>query len=109
MNDSKIFRWTGVFGITGFLYILFALPLYYLGGQEPPIQETVQTGEFVTRTAALIIARATIADPIIMDAWRFPRWLQTPWVLSPSYCRIKIIEVDLVNKEGQCLHIISLQ
>ena len=66
MNDPKIFRWTGVFGITGFVVFLLALPLYYLGGQEPPIQETVQTSEFVTRTAALIIARATIADPIIM-------------------------------------------
>ena len=66
MNDSKVFRWTGTFGVVGFVVFLIALPLYYLGGQEPAIQETAQTAEFVTRTSAFIIARATIADPLIM-------------------------------------------
>jgi hypothetical protein len=66
MNDSKVFRWTGTFGVAGFVVFLAALPLYYLGGQEPPIQDTARTSEFVTRTATLIIARATIADPLIM-------------------------------------------
>ena len=66
MNDSRVSRWTGAFGVAGFVVFLCALPLYYLGGQEPPIQETAQTGEFVARTGALIIARATITDPLIM-------------------------------------------
>ena len=66
MNNLKVFRWTGVFGVAGFLLFLVALPLYYLGGQEPPIQDTIRTTEFVTRTGALIVARATIADPLIM-------------------------------------------
>src|ERR1039458_1977242 len=66
MNDAKVFRWTGIFGVVGFVVFLIALPLYYLGGNEPAIQETAQTAEFVTRTSAFIIARATIADPLIM-------------------------------------------
>ena len=66
MNDSKVYRWTGAFGVASFIVFLLALPLYYLGGQEPPIQDTVLTNEFVTRTSLLIISRATITDPIIM-------------------------------------------
>jgi hypothetical protein len=66
MNDAKVYTWSGIFGVAGFVVFLFALPLYFLGGQEPAIQETTQTAEFVTRTSALIIARATIADPLIM-------------------------------------------
>jgi hypothetical protein len=55
MNDSKVFRWTGAFGVAGFVVFLLGLPLYYLGGQEPPIQQTALTGEFVTRTGALVL------------------------------------------------------
>ena len=66
MNDSKVYRWTGAFGVASFIVFLLALPLYYLGGQEPPIQNTLLTNEFVTRTSIFIISRATITDPIIM-------------------------------------------
>ena len=45
---------------------LVALPLYYLAGPEPPIEDTAATSAFVTRASTFILARATLADPLIM-------------------------------------------
>ena len=45
---------------------LIALPLYYLAGPEPRIEDTAATSAFVTRASTFILARATLADPLIM-------------------------------------------
>ena len=66
MNDLKVRRWAGGFGVAGFAVFLVALPLYYLAGPEPPIQDTVATSIFVAAARPFILARATLADPIIM-------------------------------------------
>jgi hypothetical protein len=66
MNDSRIRRWAGAFGVAGFVVFVAALPLYYLAGPEPRIEDTEATCAFVTRASTLILARATLADPLIM-------------------------------------------
>jgi len=66
VNDLKVRRWAGGFGVAGFAVFLVALPLYYLAGPEPLIQDTAATSDFVTRARTFILARATLADPLIM-------------------------------------------
>lgn len=64
MNDLKIRRLAGAFGVAGFVVFLVALPLYYLAGPEPHIQDTGATSDFVTRARTFILACATLADPL---------------------------------------------
>jgi hypothetical protein len=66
VNDAKVRRWAGSFGVAGFVVFLVALPLYYLAGPEPPIEDTAATTAFVIRARTFILARATLADPLIM-------------------------------------------
>ena len=66
LNDAKVRRWTGTFGVAGFVVFLAALPLYYLAGPEPRIEDTAATTAFVTRASTFILTRATLADPLIM-------------------------------------------
>ena len=66
MNDAKVRRLAGAFGVAGFVVFLAALPLYYLAGPEPRIGDTAATSAFVTRASTFILARATLADPLIM-------------------------------------------
>jgi hypothetical protein len=66
MNDATVRRWSGGFGVAGFVVFLVALPLYYLAGPEPRIEDTASTSAFVTRASTYVLARATLADPLIM-------------------------------------------
>jgi hypothetical protein len=66
MNDLKVRRWAGGFGVAGFVVFLAALPLYYLAGPEPLIQDTAATNDLVTGARTFILARGTLADPFIM-------------------------------------------
>ena len=66
MNDATVRRWAGAFGVAGFGVFLAALPLYYLAGPEPRIEDTSATSAFVTRASTFILTRATLADPLIM-------------------------------------------
>lgn len=67
MNDQKVRRWAGGFGVAGFVVFLAALPLYFIRvGPGVPLEKTAQFSEFVARTGTLVIARTTIADALIM-------------------------------------------
>ncbi|HEV2227143.1 MAG TPA: DUF4386 family protein [Nitrososphaerales archaeon] len=68
MPELKVRRWTGLFGLATFVVFLAALPLYLLG---PPavLPQDASFGNFVNETSTDIIARATIADPIILSCF----------------------------------------
>lgn len=67
MDDRKIRRWAGGFGVGGFVVFLAALPLYFVGvGPGVPLDQTAQFGEFVARTSTYILIRTTLADALIM-------------------------------------------
>ena len=67
MNDLKVRRWAGAFGVAGFVLFLVALPLYFIGPQPVArLEDTVQFSDSVTRASTLILTRATLADPLIM-------------------------------------------
>ena len=45
MNDLKVLRWTGGFGVASIALILVAQPLWFIGGTAPRLEETVQYAE----------------------------------------------------------------
>jgi hypothetical protein len=67
MNDLKVRRWAGGFGVAGFVVFLAALPLYFLGvGPGARLEDTAQFSNFVTRTNNFILIRTSLTDPLIM-------------------------------------------
>jgi hypothetical protein len=67
MNSLKTRRWAGVFGVSGFMVFLLALPLYFAGPQPAArLQDTIQFSNSVSKASTLILMRATLADPLIM-------------------------------------------
>lgn len=67
MNDLKVRRWTGAFGVAGFVVFLVALPLYFVGPQPTArLEDMVQFSDSVSRASTFILTRATLADPLIM-------------------------------------------
>lgn len=67
MNDLKVRRLTGAFGVAGFVVFLVALPLYFLGPQPVArLEDAVQFSDSVSKASTFILTRATLADPLIM-------------------------------------------
>jgi hypothetical protein len=67
MNDLKVRRWAGAFGVAGFVVFLVALPLYFVGPQPAArLEDTVQFSDSLSRASTLILMRTTLADPLIM-------------------------------------------
>ena len=67
MNDLKVRRWAGVFGVAGFVIFLLALPLYFSGSQPiPRLEDSIQFANSVSRASTFILTRTTLADPLIM-------------------------------------------
>ena len=67
MNDLKVRRLAGAFGVAGFVLFLVALPLYFVGPQPAArLEDTVQFSDSLSRASTLILTRATLADPLIM-------------------------------------------
>jgi hypothetical protein len=67
MNDLKVRRWAGAFGLAGFVVFLVALPLYFVGPQPTArLEDMVQFSYSVSRASILILMRTTLADPLIM-------------------------------------------
>jgi hypothetical protein len=65
MNDLKVRRWTGAFGIACIALILVAQTLWILGGPAPQLKETVKFSEYVAGNNAVILTR-TLADTLII-------------------------------------------
>jgi len=67
MQDLKVRRWAGGFGVAGFIVFILALPLYFLGvGPGAPLEDAAAFSNLVARTNAFILIRTTLADPLIM-------------------------------------------
>ena len=65
MNDAKVLRWTGAFGVASIVLILVAQPLWFIGGTAPRLSDTVQFSEYVSRNNAIMLTRS-LADTLIM-------------------------------------------
>ena len=67
MNDLKVRRWAGGFGVAAFIVFIIAMPLYFIGvGAGAALEDTVKFSDFIARTNTYILIRTTLADPLIM-------------------------------------------
>jgi hypothetical protein len=67
VNNAQIRRWTGAAGVAGFVIFLLALPLYFLGPQPMGrLEDSAQFADAVRQVNTLIIARTSLADPLIL-------------------------------------------
>ncbi|MGA2514078.1 MAG: hypothetical protein ABSG37_10725 [Candidatus Limnocylindrales bacterium] len=67
MREAQVRRWTGVVGVAGFVVFLVALPLYFLGPQPMGrLEDSAQFADAVSKVNTLILARTTLADPLIL-------------------------------------------
>ena len=67
MNDLKVRRWAGGFGVAAFIVSIIAMPLYFIGvGAGAALEDTVKFSDFISRTNTYILIRTTLADPLIM-------------------------------------------
>ena len=67
MQNLPTRRLTGTAGVAGFAIFLAALPLYFAGPQPMGrLENAIQFADSVRKSRSLILARATIADPLIM-------------------------------------------
>jgi hypothetical protein len=56
MNDSKVLRWTGAFGVTAGVLLLVASPLYVVLGTPPSLGDEALFAAYVTRSNIIAIA-----------------------------------------------------
>jgi hypothetical protein len=68
MSDQKMRRWTGAFGIAGFVVFVAATPLYFLSPPQVLPQDAGFTN-YVTQTSTQVVTRATLADPLIISCF----------------------------------------
>ncbi len=67
MSEGQMRRWTGIVGVAGFVVFLVALPLYFLGSQPMGrLADSAQFADDVGKVNTLILARTSLADPLIL-------------------------------------------
>jgi len=59
-------RWAGAFGVAGFVVFLVALPLYFIGMTDAPLEDAERFSDYVTSVNTSILIRTSLADPLIM-------------------------------------------
>ena len=67
MSDLTVRRWAGAFGVAGFVVFLVALPLYFGGMTNAPLEEAERFSDYVTSVNRAILIRTSLADPLIMS------------------------------------------
>ena len=55
MNDLKVLRWTGAFGVAAGVLLLVASPLYVVMGTPPSLGDGALFSEYVTRNNTILI------------------------------------------------------
>ena len=55
MNDLKVLRWTGAFGVAAGVLLLVATPLYLVMGTPPSLGDAARFSAYVTRNNTILI------------------------------------------------------
>ncbi len=66
MSDLTVRRWAGAFGVGSFVVFLAALPLYFVGMTDAPLEDAERFSDYVTSVNTSILIRTSLADPLIM-------------------------------------------
>lgn len=60
MNDVKVIRWTGFFGLLGAIFLLIEIPLWFIPGDPPPISDAVAHAQFLADIRVIALTRVFI-------------------------------------------------
>jgi hypothetical protein len=64
MNDLKVFRWTGAFGVAAFVLVLAEFPLYVSRGPTPLLEDTTKYANFMTKNSGNVLT-CVVLDMLI--------------------------------------------
>src|SRR5512146_518710 len=67
MSDLTVRRWAGASGVAAFVVFVVALPLYFGGMTNAPLEEAERFSDYVTSVNRAILIRTSLADPLIMS------------------------------------------
>ena len=60
MNDLKVFRWTGAFGLAGVVLLLCEIPLWILPGTGPLISDAVAHSQYLANIRVIVLTRVLL-------------------------------------------------
>ena len=60
MNDLKVFRWTGWFGLAGVIFLAIEIPLWILPGTPPPISDAVAHAQYLADIRVIALTRVLL-------------------------------------------------
>lgn len=60
MSDSKVWRWTGAFGVAGAVLLLCEIPLWILPGEAPPINDAVAHSHYLANIRVIALTRVLL-------------------------------------------------
>jgi hypothetical protein len=64
MNDLKVFRWTGAFGVAASVLVLVEFPLYVSRGPTPLLEDTTRYADFMSRNSGNVLT-CVVLDMLI--------------------------------------------
>ena len=67
MSDLTVRRWAGASGVAAFVVFVVALPLYFGGMTNAPLEDVERFSDYVTSVNRAILIRTSLADPLIMS------------------------------------------
>lgn len=60
MDDFKVYRWTGAFGLAGGILLLFEIPLWIVPGAPPLINDAVAHAQYLADIRVIALTRVLI-------------------------------------------------
>jgi hypothetical protein len=60
VNDLKVLRWTGWFGLAGVIFLVIEIPLWILPGALPPISDTVAHAQYLVDIRVIALTRVLL-------------------------------------------------
>lgn len=60
MNDLKVFRWTGWFGLAGVAFLAIEIPLWVFPGNQPPISDAVASAQYLADIRVIALTRVLL-------------------------------------------------
>jgi len=66
MNDLKVFRWTGAFGLAVFVLVLMEFPLWGVGS-PPHINDAVANSQYITKIKDVVLTRVLLDMCIVVS------------------------------------------
>ncbi len=69
MNNNKVIRWTGIFGLIGGILLLLEIPLWIIPGEPGQISDAVGHADYLGKIRVIALTR------ILIDIFMYMSWM----------------------------------